>query len=327
MAWPITIQDVEQAARDIHQHLAPTALRHYRALDQLTGLRLLVKHENHQPTNAFKIRNALAAMSRLTDDQKQRGVIVTTSGNFGFGSAWAGRALGIRIVACVAEVGVTADRIDMLRELGAEVVKKGRDYDEATLETKRLVQERGLTEIHGIDHPLIPAGAGSITLEMLAQAEAMGESIDAIVFAIGGGSQAVGGMTVLRARGIDIPVYGVQAAGASAQHDSYHAGQPIPTDTPTTFATGLATRDVYDLTFRPLCEGLTDFVLADDAELAEAMRLMIEGTHNLVEPSGAAGLAGALKLADQLAGKTVAIVLSGSNIDTVTLTRVLNRQI
>jgi len=327
MAWPIRIQDVEQAAKDIYRHLSPTPLRHYGALDDATGLRLLIKHENHHPTNAFKIRNSFAALSRLTVEQRRRGVIVTTSGDFGFGTAWAGRALGIHIVACVAAVGITADRLALLRELGAEVIEEGKDYDEASLATKRLVEERGLIEIHGINNPLIPAGAGTITLEMLEQADAIGETIDAMVFAIGGGSQAVGGMTVLRDRGIDIPVYGAQATGASALHDSYHAGNPVPGTTPTTFATGLATRNVYDLTFGPLCEGLADFVVVSDAEMAEAMRLFIDATHNLAEPSGAAGLAGALKLRDRLEGKTVSVVLSGSNVDANTLRRVLNREI
>jgi len=124
-----------------------------------------------------------------------------------------------------------------------------------------------------------------------------------------------------------LTIYGVQAEKASAIHDSWHAGRPIAKDSADTFADGLATRSVYDLTFPALRQGLAGFVTVSEAEIAEALRLILRTTHNLAEGAGAAGLAGLLKLRDTLAGKTVGIVLSGGNIDSATLRRVLNGEI
>jgi threonine dehydratase len=147
--------------------------------------------------------------------------------------------------------------------------------------------------------------------------------IEALVYSIGGGSQAVGGLTVARALRPGLPVYGVQAEGAAAIHDSWHAGRPLSKPSAATFADGLATRSTYALTFEALREGLAGFVTVSEAEIAEAVRLAHAATHTLVEGAGAAGLAGLLKLRDALAGKTVGIVFSGANIDRATLGRVL----
>ncbi len=155
----------------------------------------------------------------------------------------------------------------------------------------------------------------------------MGEKIDAIVLAVGGGSQSVGALTVVRQIEPDIRVYGVQAAGASAIHDSWHAGEPRQTERADTFAGGLATRMSYDLTFGPLCEGLTDFITVTDAEIAAALRLFHEQTNVAPEGAGAAGIAGIRKLGSALAGRTVLAVISGANISEETLARVLAGEI
>ncbi len=151
--------------------------------------------------------------------------------------------------------------------------------------------------------------------------------LDAIVVAVGGGSQAVGALVATRALRPGVRVYGVQAAGASAIHDSWHAKTRLAKDRADTFADGLATRGVYDLTFPALLAGLAGFVTVTDAQIAEAVRLMIRATHNLAEGAGAAGLAGAMALRQELAGQRVAIVLSGANIDADTLRRIMNREL
>jgi threonine dehydratase len=144
---------------------------------------------------------------------------------------------------------------------------------------------------------------------------------------VGGGSQAVGGLTVARVLHPALPVYGVQAAGASAIHDAWHLGKPVSKPTADTFADGLATRNTYPFTFGALREGLSGFVTVTDAEIAAAVRLALETTHTLVEGAGAAGLAGLAKLREALAGKTVGIVFSGANIDRETLRRVLSGEL
>jgi threonine dehydratase len=172
---------------------------------------------------------------------------------------------------------------------------------------------------HSTNDRAVIAGAATITAEILEQAP----HLDAIVVAVGGGSQAVGAITATRARRPGCVVFGVQAANASAIHDSWRAGKPVTRDSADTFADGLATRQSYELTFEALRAGLTDFVLATEDELAAAVRMFIRTTHNLAEGAGAAGLAGLVKLRERLAGKTVAVILSGSNIDEATLRRVV----
>jgi len=320
MPWPIQFADVLAARDRLRPHLPVTALRSYPALDAEVGhgIRVLVKHENHQPTNAFKARNALAVLTALDPERRRRGVVAATRGNHGQGVAWAGRMLGAPVTICVPR-GNNADKNLAMRGFGADLIEDGRDYDEAVAVAERLVAERGLTMIHSTNEPLVIAGAATMTLEILEQAPA----VDAMVVAVGGGSQAVGALTVARELRPDLPVYAVQAAAAPAIHDGWHAGAPVARDSADTFADGLATRHCYDLTFPALRAGLAGFVVASEAELADAVRLMIRTTHNLAEGAGAAGLAGLRRLAPELAGKTVAIVLSGGNLDEATLARIL----
>lgn len=291
-------------------------------LDAATGARVLVKHENHLPTNAFKARNALSFMTALPADQRARGVIAATRGNHGAGLAWAGARLGVPVVICVPH-GNNPEKNAAIQSHGAELIVSGRDYDEAVEVATRLCAERGLVMAHSTNDANVIAGAATLSAELCEQAAAAEESLDAIVVAVGGGSQAVGALVATRHLRPSVSVYGVQAAGASAIHDSWHAKQRLTTTSANTFADGLATRSTYDLTWPALRDGLTGFASVTEAELAAAVRLVIEATHNLAEGAGAAGLAGLLSLRDRLAGKTVAIVLSGSNIDRPTLRKIL----
>lgn len=304
--------DVLRARERIAPYLAPTPLRHYAALDAEvgSGVRVLVKHENHQPTQSFKIRNGLSALTALPEDARRRGVVAASRGNHGQGVALAGSLLGAPVTICV-PVGNSPAKNLAMRGLGAEVVEEGRDYDESVEVAERLVRERGLTMIHSTNDADVIAGAATLTLEIAEQAD----ELDAMVVAVGGGSQAVGALTVMRERRPDLPVYAVQAERASAIHDGFHAGHPVSRDSADTIADGLATRHCYEATFEPLCAGLTDFVTVTEAELAGAIRVYLRATHNLAEAAGAAGLAGLMKLAPRLAGKTVAVILSGANID------------
>jgi len=323
--WPITWDDVEAARARIAPYLPPTALRHYAPLDDEVGARVLVKHENHQPTNAFKARNALALMTALSPDERRRGVVAATRGNHGAGLAWAGQLLGVPVVICVPH-GNNPEKNAAMRGFGAELIEDGRDYDEAVAIAARLAAERGLAVAHSTNDPRVIAGAATITAELLEQAEAAGEQLDAMVVAVGGGSQAVGALVATRAQAPGVEVFAVQAAGASAIHDSWHAGRMISHDRAETIADGLATRSTYPMTFGALRAGLAGFVTVAEADLADAIRLYLRATHNLAEGAGAAGLAG-LRVLPQLAGKTVAVILSGSNIDEPTMRQVLNGEI
>ncbi len=323
-AWPILFEDVLAARERLRPHLLPTPLRHYPALDERVGggIHVFVKHENHNPTNAFKARNGLAAVSALTDDERRRGVVAASAGNHGLGLAYAGRIFGVRVVVCVPTTA-NAGKVEAIRGLGAEVVAHGDDYGDAVEQAAALARERGFTLVHLTESRAVVAGAATITLEMLEQQP----DLEAIVVSLGGGSQAVGALTVLRGLGSRIPVYAVQAEGASVIHDSFHARRPLTATSTHTIADGLATRSTYALTFDALVAGLTDFLVVSEAEIAEAVRTLLATTHNLVEPSGAVPLAGLLRLRERLAGRQVAIVLSGANIDEAVLRRILTREI
>jgi threonine dehydratase len=322
--WPVTLDAIAAARDRIRPFIPVSPLRAYPVLDAEVGhdITVAVKHENFNPTNSFKVRNAFSLLTALTVDERRRGIVAATRGNHGLGLAYAGKAFGIPVTICV-PLGNNPEKNAAMRALGARLIEEGRDYDESVLVADRIVRDEGARLAHSTNNPHIIAGAGTMSLEIAEQEPAL----DALVLAVGGGSQAVGAMTVMRALKPHVRVYAVQAAGASAAHESWHAGEPRVTASADTFADGLATRSTYELTFPALREGLTDFVTVTDAEIARALRLLLQTTHSLVEGAGATGFAGLLALRDRLAGQRVGIVLSGGNIDERTLRRVVNQEI
>ena len=225
MNAPITLDDIVAARERIRSRLAlPTPLRRYAPLEAAIGrgIRVWVKHENHLPTNAFKARNALAAMTHLSPEARARGVVGATRGNHGMGLAFAGAELGVPVTICVPH-GNNPEKNAAIRGYGATLIEDGRDYDESVQVAERLVLERGMHLVHSTNDRDVIAGAGTLTLEMVEQAPAL----DAIVYAVGGGSQAVGeARRPWRAGAAGGGPSGVQAAGASAIHDSWHAKTP-----------------------------------------------------------------------------------------------------
>ena len=175
VTWPITWDDIVAARRRIATHLQPTPVRHYAELDAEVGhgIRVLVKHENHLPTNAFKARNAVSFMTALEPAQRTHGVVAATRGNHGAGLAWAGAQLGIPVVICVPH-GNNPEKNAAMRGHGAEVIEAGRDYDEAVEVAKRLVLDRGLVLAHSTNDANVIAGAGTLGAELCEQADSAG---------------------------------------------------------------------------------------------------------------------------------------------------------
>lgn len=321
---PIGIDNVRAARERIRSFLEPTPLRTYGTLDQAVGngVTLLVKHENFQPTGAFKIRNALAFMTALPADQRALGVVAATRGNHGLGVAWAAREFGVRATICVPH-GNNPEKNAGMRALGADLVENGLDFDDALEIAARLATESGAAMVHSTNDLQVLAGAATLTLELVEQAP----RLDALVLAVGGGSHAVGALVVTKALAPHVRVYAVQASGAATAQRAWHGDEPTTLTRPETFADGIATRGIYPVTFPALRAGLTDFITVTDAEIADAMRLLLGTTHSLVEGAAAAGLAGVRALGDQLAGQRVGIVLSGGNVDAETLARVVSRSL
>ena len=248
--------------------------------------------------------------------------MAATRGNHGLGLAYAGKTFGVPVTICV-PLGNNPDKNAGIRALGARLIEEGRDYDESLAAADRIVASDGAVLAHSTNNRHIIAGAGTMSLEIAEQEP----GLDALVLSVGGGSQAVGAMTVMRAIHPTVRVYAVQAAGAAATFESWRAGEPRVIASADTFADGLATRSSYALTLPALREGLADFITVTDAEIAHALRLALRTTHSLVEGAGATGLAGLLALRDRLAGQRVGIALSGGNIDPATLRRVINEEI
>ena len=323
MRLPITIDDVRASHERLAPFLDPTPLRRYPLLDlALSGVPLAVKHENMQPTGSFKVRNGLSVLTTLDDAERRAGVVGASTGNHGLGLAYAGRQLGVSVTICV-PVGNNPEKTAAIRAWGAEVVEQGADYDESIAVATELTRREGRTLAHSTNDVRVLAGAGTMTLEILEQAP----ELDVLLIAVGGGSQAVGAIAVARELRPSLQIIGIQAAGASAVHDSWHAGEPRTTPRAASFAEGVATRSSYPLTFGALREGLTDFITVTDAEIASAVRLILSSTHHLVEGAGAMGVAAAINLGERLRGQAVGVVFCGANMDSAVLTRILNREL
>src|ERR1700674_2239773 len=312
-----TFNDVLAARERISPYLQPTALHRYPALDALVGTETWVKHENHQPICAFKVRGGINLVSQLSDDERRRGVITASTGNHGQSIAYAARLFGVRAIVCVPE-GANPVKVASIRGLGAEIVTHGVDFDEAREHCAGLAEEHGYRYIHSGNEPHLIAGVGTYALEMLEKQP----DIEVIIVPIGGGSGAAGTSIVAKAINPKIEGMGGQWAQAPAAYKSWKAHQMLE-DRMGTFAEGLATRSAFELPQRILWEKLNDFVLVPDAAIRPAVRLMIETTRNLTEPAGAAPLAAALQLKERLKGKRVALILSGSNITPAQLKELL----
>jgi threonine dehydratase len=314
---PPVFTDVLAARAVVGRHLRRSPLASYPSLDALLGARALVKHENQQPTGAFKVRGGVNLVSRLSDGERSRGVICASTGNHGQSVAYAARLFGVR-AAVVVPLGANHSKVSAMRDLGAEVVFHGRDFDEARERCEGLARERGMRYVHSGDEPLLIAGVGTIALEIFEDAP----EVETIVVPVGGGSGAAGACLVAKTLNPNVEVIGVQAERAPAAYKSWRAKELL-CDVMETEAEGLATRAAFGLPQRMMWEMLDDFVLVSEEEIRRGVALYVEHARTLAEGAGAASLAGALKLRERLAGRAVALVLSGGNITVEQLRRAL----
>jgi len=315
---PPTLDDVSAARERVYPFIRPTPLMRHPLLAAETGLEIFVKHENHNPTGSFKIRGGLNLIGRLSPAER-RGVVSATTGNHGQSIALACQRAGVPCT-IVTPVGNNPEKNAAMRAYGAEVIEFGRDFDEARERVEQMQAERGLRYVHSANEPLLIAGVGTLALEIFEEQP----DVDVILVPIGGGSGASGCAIVRHGLGSRAKVIGVQAEGASAFAQSWRSGVRVVGDKVDTFAEGMATRVTFDLTFEILQKGLDDVVTLTEEELAGGVRLALRATHNLAEGAGASPLAAAMKLRDGFAGKKVACVMTGGNIDAATLRRILS---
>jgi len=323
---PFTLDDITDARRRLAGIISPTPLMRHPLLAAELGCDAYVKHENHNPTGAFKVRGGVNLISHLVEEGAGKpagvitaGVITASTGNHGQSIAFACQRFGIPCAVGV-PVGNNPEKNAAMRAYGATLLEHGRDFDEVRVEVEQLSRERGLRYVHSANEPHLIAGVATYALEAFA---ALPDADYAFV-PIGGGSGACG-MTITRTLlKSKCKVIGVQAANADAFARSWRGPERVVGESANTFAEGLATRVTFDLPFDILKRELHDIVTLSEDALAEGVRLAMRTTHNLAEGAGGAALMAALNWRDRLHGKKVICVMSGGNIDAAKLRGVMN---
>lgn len=306
----LSLSEIEEAARIVHAAFAPTPQYAWPLLAERLGTEVWLKHENHTPTGAFKVRGGLTYFDRLRRrGTAVRGVISATRGNHGQSLAYAGAKAGIP-VRIVVPHGNSTEKNAAMRALGATLVEHGADFDAARIEAARIGDAEGLTFAPSFHADLV-AGVATYSLELLRAVP----DLDVLYVPIGLGSGICGAILVRDLLGLRTGIVGVQSAGAPAYAESLKAGRVVEVPRADTFADGMATRIPDPAAFAMIRAGVARIVTVTDAEVAAAIRACWTDTHNLAEGAGAAALAAAMQESASLRGKRVGAVLSGGNID------------
>lgn len=313
-----TMEDVFRAREVIAHYLQPTPMLSTPALNERLGFDAFLKCENLQPIGAFKVRGGLFLMSDLTPEERERGVVTASTGNHGQSIAYAAREFGVPATIWAPE-GANPLKVASMRLLGAEVRFAGRDFDESRAAAEQDAQERGACFIASANDWRLIAGVATYTVEMLENVS----ELDVLIVPAGGGSGLSGACLAGKSLSPTLRMVGVQAVGAPAVYNSWRSGKLEETARADTFAEGLATRVAFSLPAQIIWRLLDDFRLVTDAELRRGILTLLETTRVLAEGAGAAALAAAYAMREELAGKKVGIVVSGGNLTLDTLAEAL----
>jgi threonine dehydratase len=315
---PPSLRDIYAARPRVYAALKPSPLLKHPLLDEALGLDVHVKHENHNPTCAFKVRGGLNLVGAMSRDERARGIVTASTGNHGQSIGLASRIHGVTCTVFVPE-GNNPEKNAAMRAYGATVEEGGRDFDEARERCERRAADTGARYVHSANEPLLIAGVGTYALEVFEELP----DADVIFVPIGGGSGACGLITVRNALGSKAKIIGVGAANADAVYRSWKGPDRVIGTSADTFAEGVATRVTFDLPFGIYKKHLDDFVQLSEEEMAEGVRMALRTTHNLAEGAGAASMAAAYKRRAQLQGLRVVCIMSGGNIDRAKLKWIL----
>ncbi|MFW9851208.1 MAG: threonine/serine dehydratase, partial [Candidatus Thorarchaeota archaeon] len=312
-----SFRDVLEAQKNISQYLKPTPCLSYSGINELIGTEVYIKHENCQPVGAFKIRGGVNLISRLSQEEKKRGVITASTGNHGQSIAYASRLFGVRALVVMPEES-NPGKVAAIRGMGAEIVFHGETFDDARLHCEKLAREEGYRYVHSGNEPDLIAGVGTEALEMLQEQP----DIKFIIVPVGGGSGVGGSCIVAKSINPEIKVIGVQSEAAPAAHDSWR-NETLLERPNRTFVEGLATGTAFELPQRILRQYLDDFMLVSEEDILRAIVWMIRYAHTLAEGAGSAPLAAAYKIREQLKDKKIGLVCSGGNLSIKNLQRAL----
>lgn len=302
-----TFHDVLEARSTIAPYVRTTPLISYAGLNKLLDAKVYIKHENHHPLGAFKIRGGVNLLAHLSDKELRGGVVTASTGNHGQSIAYSCGLFGAKATIVVPE-GANSLKVESMQNLGAEVVFHGRHFDEARQHVERLAT-KGYRYIHSANEPLLIAGVATCCLEIIEECP----NVDYIFVPMGGGSGAAGACIAAKAVNPNIKIIAVQSEEAPAGYLSWR-NRSITEAPMATIAEGLATQTGYTLTQSILWNLLDDFLLVSDSDIENSIAILIEKAHTLAEAAGAAALAGALQTQKRLSGKKVALIVSGGNI-------------
>ena len=314
----LDLETIEEAAAVVSTQMQPTPQIHWPQLSAATGASVVVKHENHTPIGAFKVRGGITFVDWLKRNRpKARGVITATRGNHGQSLARAATSAGL-VAKILVPRGNSTEKNDAMQGFGAELIVHGDDFDESRIEAFRLAEAEDLEFVPPF-HPELVKGVATYALEFLTEYS----DLDTVYVPIGCGSGICGMIQTRDALGLSTRVIGVVSEHASTAKLSFEAGKPVETNSARTFADGMAVRVPVQDALEIYSRGAERVVSVSDAEVVEAIRLYFRATHNVAEGAGAAPLAALIKEADRMRGRRVGLVLSGGNIDTIWFAEVL----
>ena len=314
---PVTVADIEAARELIREVAIETPMEQSRWLSALVGGPVSLKAENLQRTGSFKARGAFTRISRLTPEERARGVVAASAGNHAQGVALAAQLLGIHSTVFMPE-GAPIPKERATRAYGADVVFEGTVLEESLAAARRFADETGAVLIHPFDHVDIISGAGTLGLEVLEQAP----EVQTVIVPTGGGGLLAGVAIAVKAKRPDVRVIGVQAAGAAAYPPSLDAGHPQQLPSMKTMADGIAVGLPGDLTFAAVRDHVDEMLTVSEDSLSRAVLALVERAKLVVEPAGAAAVAAVLDQPQHF-GTPVVVVLSGGNIDPLLLGKVI----
>ena len=315
----MTLAELEQAAELVYLTMPPTPQYAWPKLFKRVGAKVWVKHENHTPTGAFKVRGGLVYFDKLVRTQPAvRHVVTATRGNHGQSTSFSAHRTGLEATIYVPR-GNSSDQNSAMRTFGANVVEFGKDFDEAKEEAAWIAAEQQLHWIPSVHRDLV-LGVASYALELFRGAE----PLDTVYVPVGMGSGICGLIIARDLLGLKTEIVGVSAVNAPASAQYFAARKPVPLPSALTFADGIATRDPNAEAIDIVCRGASRFVLVSEEEIAKAMRAYFDDTHQLAEGAGAAPLAALLQEHERMAGKTVGVIFSGGNIERARFLEVLS---
>jgi threonine dehydratase len=314
----LTRDDIEDAARQVYQVMPATAQYVWPLLARRLGCTVWVKHENHTPTGAFKVRGGITFLHWLKRTQPQiSGIVSATRGNHGQSLALASSALGLRALIVVPQNN-SVEKNNAMRAFGAEVIECGRDFDDAREEAARLAETHSLYLVPPYHRELVK-GVATYALELFSAVP----DLDTVYVPIGCGSGICAVIAARDALGLSTKVVGVVSTEADAAKRSFESGTLQQTPSANTFADGMAVRKPVPEALAVYSAGAQRIVAVSDEQVAEAMRVYYTDTHNLAEGAGAAALAALMQEREAMAGKKVGVILSGGNIDMSVYARVI----